>query len=100
MPVLHINDESRILRHARITPLEPVIKPAHGLIAPLHLRARHCVIRKSMVPRPDDRLDRSLRLHEHVGHVVAIAIEQTADQKCRSRDLTERPDTIPPEWTI
>ena len=53
-----------------------------------------------MIPRPDNRLDRSLRLHQHVGDVVAIAVLQAADQESRSRDLAQRPHALAPERTI
>src|SRR5882724_13224926 len=78
-PVLHVYDHPRVILDASIAPFEPVIEPAYGLIAPLDGGSEIRLVGPGMVPRADDRLDRSLRLHQHVGHVVAIAILQTAD---------------------
>ena len=77
--MLHIDHQHRIVFHSCVTPLEPVIEPAHGLVAPFDARTRHRIVRKRVVPRTHDCFDRTLRLHEHVGHIIAIAIEQPAD---------------------
>ena len=53
-----------------------------------------------MVPRTDDRFDRSLRFHQHIRHVIAVAILESADQKTRNRDLAQRSYAIPPERPV
>jgi hypothetical protein len=57
--MLHINNQPRVLFHAGIASLQPMIKPAHRFIAPLDLRTRHGIVRKRMVPGSNDRLNRS-----------------------------------------
>ncbi len=87
--MLHENHEPRIFPNARVPPLEPVIEPAHRLIAPLDLGPEVWIIGIGMIPGPHNRLNGSLRLHQHVGNVVAIPVLQAANQKSRSRDLTQ-----------
>ena len=48
--MLHVNHEPRILQHAGISSLEPVIPPANRLIAPLDLWAGNRLIRVVMIP--------------------------------------------------
>ena len=100
MPMLHEKYEPRIVLHPRVASLQPVIEPAHGLIAPLDPRSKIRIVRKRMIPWPNDRFDWRFRLHQHVGHVVAIAVLQPSDQKTRDRDFTERTDAVAPERPI
>src|SRR5882757_308975 len=100
MPMLHINDQLRIPQHARVPALEPVIPPAHRLLAPLDLGAGDRVVRKCVVPGADDGLQWSLRLLQHVGDAISIAVEQTANDKARDLDLAVGPNGTAPERTV
>src|SRR5438270_8790 len=60
VPVLHVDNKARVISNSGIPSLQPIIEPAYRLIPPLDSRAEICIIREGMVPRPDDRLDRSL----------------------------------------
>ena len=100
VPVLHINDQPGIVQHAGVSSLEPVIPPADGLSAPLDLRAGDGVMWKGVVPRSDNRLQRGLRLLQHVGDAVAIAVEQAADNKTGNLDLAVRAHRASPERTV
>src|ERR1700722_20986129 len=77
-----------------------MVEPAHGLVAPFQPRAEVSVIGERMIPRAYDNLGRNLRLHEHVGNVVTVAILQTANQKTWNRDLAQGMHAVTPEWTV
>ena len=79
MPVLHVDHKPGILLHSGIAALEPMIKPAYGLVAPFDLRAKGGIVGEGMVPRADDCSHLALGLHEHVDHVVTIAVLQAAN---------------------
>src|ERR1700740_1946809 len=100
MPVLLINDKSRIILNSCIAALNPIVEPAHRLIAPLHPWPEVGIVRKRMVPWPHDGFDRSLRLHQRVRNVVAIPVLQPPNQKTGNRDLAERLHALPPKWPI
>src|ERR1700677_4619176 len=100
MPMLHINDEPGIALYACVAAFQPMIEPAHRFIPPLNLRARRSVIWERVVPRADNGLHRTASLHQHVVHVVAIAVEQTADEKTWNGDFFQGAHTIAPEWAI
>ena len=100
MPVLHIDDQPGIVQHAGVSSLEPVIPPADSFSAPLDLGAGDGVMRKGVVPRSDNRLQRGLRLLQHVGDAVAIAVEQAADNKARNLDLAVGAHRASPERAV
>src|ERR1700733_13775216 len=100
MPMLHINDQSRIALHARVAPFEPMVKPAYCLVTPFDLRTRYRIIRECMIPRSDNCLYRPARLRQHVRYIVAITVEQSPNQKTGNRDFFERTYSLPPERTI
>src|SRR5215469_7079102 len=100
MPVLHVDHEPRILEHAAVPALEPTIPPADGLPPPLDAGTEIGIVRVRMVPWPDNRLQRSLRLFEHVGNAIAIAILQAADEEAGNLNFTQRPNRTAPEWAV
>ena len=57
-------------------------------------------MREGVVPRSDNRLQRGLRLLQHVGDAVAIAVEQAADNKAGDLDLAVRAHRASPERTV
>ena len=40
MPMLHVNHQPRIMLHAGVASLQPVVEPAHRLIAPFDARPK------------------------------------------------------------
>ena len=55
MVVSHINRECGLVEYPCVDPLHELVKPAHGFMAPLHLRHMPSVVRKVVIPRSDHR---------------------------------------------
>src|SRR5277367_5859209 len=100
MPMLHINHQPRIIFEARIFALQPMVPPARRLIAPLHLRTESGVIWECMVPWADDGFHRPVRLHQHVGDVVPIAVLHAANEERWNLDFTQRANAVTPERAV
>src|SRR5215471_16441066 len=100
MPVPHEDGQRSLAHDAGIAVLEPVVPPAHGLVAPFNLRTGFGVIREGMVPRADDRLEWCFHVFEHPRNGIPIAIEQSADQEAGNLDFFQRPYRAAPEIAI
>ena len=108
--IAHINCKIRFLEDAGIFTFQPMIKPTHGLVAPLDLRLRPGVVRHIVVPRPDHGLHGRPYMFQHPWQAVAITIVPTADVITRHLDffiltarrcpVPERPVTLLPHVRI
>ena len=73
--------ELRLVEDPGVAPLEPVVVPAHGFVAPFHLRLRARVMREIMRPGPDQSLHGCFEVFEHARHAVAVAVVPTSDHE-------------------
>src|ERR1700678_276904 len=100
MPVLLIDDDSRILEYARVASLEPIVEPSHGLIAPFIHRAVVAAIREAMVPGTDPGFERRLHFFQHAWNAVAVSVLQPADQEGGHFEGFDRPQRCTPERAV
>src|SRR5262245_46536447 len=100
MPVLQVHNQFRIAQHAGVTSFQPVIPPAHSLIAPLDLGTRNRIVGKGVVPRADDCPHGSFHVLQHLRYAVAIAVEQAADQETWDLDFVLRTHWAAPESSV
>ena len=82
MPVLHVDHQlaDRAPRLCRVPSAnDPTSAPPH--CATRSVGPGTASFGNVVVPRPHNRLDWALCMFEHVGHVIAITVEQSANQK-------------------
>ncbi len=84
MPVAHVNRESWLVHDSGVATLQPLIEPAHGLVAPLHAGPGIGLVRPGVVPGAHHPFHRSvLHVLEHARDAVAVAVVPAADEKAR-----------------
>src|SRR5271157_4034809 len=77
VPVTHVNRKARLVHNASIVPLKPLVPPAHRKVAPLDRRSPIWLVRPVMIPRPENGLNRSLHLLQHLRDAVAVTVVET-----------------------
>src|ERR1700722_4417520 len=90
MRMLNVDEEARVLEHAGVPPLEPVVKPTNRLIAPLVQGSVVAAIGEVMIPRTYPSLERRLHLLQHSRNAVAIPILVAANQERGNLQLLDR----------
>jgi len=98
--VLLIKDESRIALDAVVHTLQPMVEPAHRLIAPFGARPVDAGVGAIVIPGPDPGMHRSGDALEHADDAVAVAVLEAADQEAGDRDVFQAPDRSTPEWPV
>src|SRR6516162_147053 len=98
--VLQIEDHARIALHTVIDSFQPVIEPAHCLIAPFDSRSIDARVGSVVIPRPYPGVHGCRHALEHTRDAVAIAVLKSADEETRYRNVLQTPDRRSPESAI
>src|SRR5580704_545836 len=81
IPVTHVNFKARLIENAVLLALQPIIPPARGFYTPFNRPAGLSVVRKSVIPRAEQRFYRRMRSLQEAANAVTISIEKTTDHE-------------------
>ena len=87
VPLAYVDREARLIHDPGVDALQPLVEPAHRLVAPLHARLGVGIVWKGVGPRPDHRLDRRFQVLKHPRQAVPIAVIPAADVEGGYLDL-------------
>src|SRR5271168_2101488 len=100
MALLLVEDHPRIVLDAIIDALQPMIEPAHGLVAPLGARAVDALVREVVIPRTHPRMDGRRHLLEHAYDAVSVTVLQPSDQKAGYLYVLQPPNGGAPKGAV